>query len=69
MEETCAGCGHTLGLHFQDVTGKARCLHVEHGESSGVCMPYHQQCDCVDYKSQRAERRKQNPVVFPWQQE
>ena len=59
-DEVCIGCGHSLGNHFQDVTGKVRCLFSSSGTSSeGVLgMPWAETCDCINYGSERTTHRK-----------
>lgn len=59
-EEICVGCNHTIGMHFQSVDGKVRCLMPESGTStSGVLgMPYTMHCDCVNYVSERMKEQQ-----------
>ena len=49
--EVCVGCGHPIGLHYNDVTGVARCLWKKQGTTDrGVIgMPYTQTCKCENF--------------------
>ena len=58
VDEVCATCGHTVGLHFQDVLGKVRCL-ARKGWTHRMTGEYADMgCWCVDYQIQdpNAER-------------
>ena len=61
QSEKCLGCGHSIGQHFQSVDGKVRCLYADSGTTtSGILgIPYTTQCDCVDYRSDAAEKHKE----------
>lgn len=56
----CVGCDHPIGMHFESVDRKVRCLCFSSMVSSkGVIgMPWYQGCDCVDYVSEIVSRRK-----------
>lgn len=58
--EACAGCGHDIHRHFQDVTGKVQCVVVATGISrSGVSgIGWERHCDCADYYSEYAVARE-----------
>lgn len=60
MSEACSSCGHDITMHFASVAGPVRCLVTESGQStSGVIgLPYHYQCDCIDFTSASGESRR-----------
>lgn len=52
QDEFCDGCRHSLGLHYRDVKGIARCMVVSRGVSTrGILgLPWEQGCPCVEFK-------------------
>ena len=59
--EMCEGCGHTIGEHFNDVRGIARCLHVDSGVSDRgiIGIPWSSRCDCVNFHSAQTNMRRE----------
>ena len=59
-QEICAGCGHSLGSHFESVDKHVRCLVTEHGTTTGgvIGLPFTHSCDCVDYVSPKMDRQR-----------
>jgi hypothetical protein len=57
-ESHCAGCGHELARHYTALDGTARCLVVRSGHSSSgvIGIPWSQDCDCVNQRSESAIR-------------
>ena len=53
--EVCIGCEHWIGLHYNDVTGRARCRWEHHSVSrSGIIgIPITEDCDCDQFISAR----------------
>lgn len=51
--EVCVGCGHPIAMHFNDVTGVARCLVVKRRglSTSGVVgLPLPDEpCSCANF--------------------
>ncbi len=70
-DEICQGCNHPIGRHVKCVDEKVRCFVVESGMSTGVIMHYTQECDCLDYRSQRVEDRiaKEKREKDEWQKD
>ena len=58
VDERCVECGHTMGLHFQDVLGKVRCLAVSRSVSRMTGDLNEESCSCVDYALQNEWQRK-----------
>ena len=48
--EVCIGCGHDIGMHFNDVTGRARCLVSMRHVHAGLSTAYDEPCKCLDFQ-------------------
>lgn len=58
--ELCVACQHDIGMHFQAVDGKVRCLCAWTTESTSGVMGLisDHRCDCIDYHSEADDSQR-----------
>lgn len=55
--EFCVGCDHPIGRHYTDPLSVIRCCQV--AVNDGLWGSSLSECDCADYVSESANRRRQ----------